>query len=321
MTMLEIHTAASSSKVASYHEFLTRYSKDSKTVYGFVEGKEDPCFYRGFIDLMLPEEWEVELWPAGNKDEVYRIHADLDWKRFPRTRICFFVDRDIADIIPEKLTEASNIFVTVGYSIENDLVKKGTCRRVLSELCGLSYADHARLEGLCVMFEREYELFLKALVPVMAWVLCWRRIGKRPNLNEIAMRDLFEIQNGCLLVKAMPKGKSSVSEYLHQRCNVSFDPTIEIGVYEAEIKRGGLYKRLTRGKFAFWFLVEFCITVHRDIAKLIEEIPKPPKMHVALSCANGVALIGPRARIPTSLRDFLRATYCTYIGRCERKAA
>ena len=52
--MLEMHAAALSSKVASYHEFLSRFSKFKKVVYGFVEGKEDPCFYRGFIDFFSP---------------------------------------------------------------------------------------------------------------------------------------------------------------------------------------------------------------------------------------------------------------------------
>jgi len=313
MSMLSIHTSALNSKIASYHEFLSRYSKHSKVVYGFVEGKDDPCFYRGFIDQLLPEDWTVELWPAGNKDEVYKIHSDLDWRRFSKKRICFFVDRDLADLIPEKVTQDTNIYVTKGYSIENDIVNKATCMRVLSELCGFANADHTDLENVCMLFENELETFLKMMIPVMAWILCWRRNGKRSNLGDILMRDLFSFRNGHLQSEPKPKGKGGVAQYLHDQCNVVIDPSIDISIFEAEFLRDRIYRKFTRGKYVFWFLVEFCNAVHRDAVTLCGSISKIPKKNVTLSFNNGMAVIGTRARIPVSLREFLKSTFCAYI--------
>ena len=172
--------AALHNKVASYHEFLARYSRRSKVVYGFVEGKEDPCFYRGLIELLLPGDWEVELWPAGNKDQVYHVHSGIDWRRFRKTRVCFFVDRDLSDMIPEKLPADRNIYVTSGYSIENDLVKKAICKRLLAELYGFAHADHGELEAVGVIFEKTRS-FLRRLIPVMAWIVHWRRRNKDPT--------------------------------------------------------------------------------------------------------------------------------------------
>lgn len=100
MSMISIHAAAIDGRAAAYHEFLTRYAKRERVVYGFVEGKDDPCFYRGFLELLIPETWEIELWPAGNKDQVYRIHQYIDWRKFPKARVCFFVDRDLSKLIP-----------------------------------------------------------------------------------------------------------------------------------------------------------------------------------------------------------------------------
>ena len=117
MSMVHVHDDALASKVESYHEFLTRYSKTAKVVYGFVEGKDDLSYYQGFVDQILPDDWEVELWPAGNKNRVYGIYKDLDWRRFPKKRVCFFVDRDLSDLIPEKLVTDINIYVTDDYSI------------------------------------------------------------------------------------------------------------------------------------------------------------------------------------------------------------
>lgn len=314
MTMIEIHAAAISSMSASYHEFLTRYSKTKKVVYGFVEGKEDPCFYRSFIELQLPDDWHVELWPAGKKDRVYEIHKSIDWRRFKKSRICFFVDRDLSDMIPERLTSDTNIYVTTGYSIENDVVNKATCNRILTELCGFANSAHAELDAVCEIFEQEYEIFLQSLMPIMAWILEWRkRGGARPNLNDIQMRDIFSISNGRLLTNANPKGKTDLALYLHEQCNVPFISGIDITPMQAEFSRRNSYKKFTRGKYVLWFLIEFCNAVHRDAVALFTGLTKPPKIHINLSCSNGMAIIGTRARVPRTLRSFIQSTFCAHI--------
>lgn len=316
MTMIEIHAAAVGTMSASYHEFLSRYSKNAKVVYGFVEGKEDPCFYRGFIELQLPNDWRLELWPAGNKNKVYDIHKNIDWRRFKKSRICFFVDRDLSDMIPESLAQDTNIYVTTGYSIENDVVNKATCNRVLTELYGFANADHDNLDAVCELFEQQLNIFHQAMVPIMAWILAWRRSGKRFNLNDILMRDLFSFSNGHIQPNATPKGKPNVSTYLHEQCKVELTPGIDITSIHAEFSPPP-YNKFTRGKYIFWFLIEFCNAVHRDTAALFKAMSKPPKMNVTLSGANGMAVIGPRARIPKSLRVFIQSTFCSYINKVE----
>lgn len=314
MTMLEIHSAAVSNKAASFHEFLSRYSKKAKIVYGFVEGKEDPCFYRGFIELLLPDDWHIELWPAGNKDQVYEIHRSLDWRRFRKSQVCFFVDRDLSEMIPENLTQDTNIYVTTGYSIENDVVSKATCNRILSEVCGFALADHAELDAVCEIFEHELERFYQAMIPIMAWILEWkRRGGARPNLNDIQMRDIFSFADGRLLTNETPKGKADIHLYLHEQCNVVYTQGVDIAPLQAEFVRKKFYKKFTRGKYVFWFLIEFCNAVHRDTAALFNGLAKPPKMHVNLSSSNGMTVIGTRARIPRSLRNFIQDTFGAYI--------
>lgn len=299
-SMLDIHELALNSRVSSYHEFLSRYSKTKKVVYGFVEGKEDPCFYRGFIEHEIPGNWEIELWAAGNKTQVYQIHKLIDWRRFPKKRICFFVDRDLSDLIPEKLIRDVNIYVTDGYSIENDIVNRGTCKRILAEVFGFENAKHEELDKICGLFEQEFEKFLLAMIPVMAWILCWHRDKKRAGLN-IHMPNLFSLSDGYLQTKAKPKGKDNLDEYLHGQCNVAYDRTVNISIIQTELRNGSAYRDYTRGKYVFWFLVEFCLSVKKS-------------MHVTLSASNGMAVIGNRARIPNSLRQFLNNTFSHYIA-------
>lgn len=300
MSMLQIHAAALSSNVATYHEFLSRYSKTKKVVYGFVEGKEDPCYYRGFLEHHIQDDWQLELWAAGNKKQVYGIHKNIDWRRFPKNRICFFVDRDLSDLIPERLTSDANIYVTDGYSIENDITNKGTCIRILTELCGFSTVIHEDLDQTGDLFEQEFEKFLIAMIRIMAWILLWRRKGEHVALNNIMMRDIFLFVNGKLQIIHNPKGKPSVEEYIHEQCNIDYDQTMNINSIELELKNNDTYKNFTRGKYVFWFLISFCLSVKKS-------------MSVTLSPSNGMVVIGNRARIPNSLRQFVNNTYCEYI--------
>ena len=311
--MLQIHASALSAQIASYHEFLSRYTEAAQVVYGFVEGKDDPCFYRGFIDNLLPDDWEVELWPAGNRDQVYRVHADMDWRRFPKKRVCFFVDRDLSGLLPEALTTDSNIYVTDSYSIENDLVKRGTCRRVLSEVCALGTLDHGELDTVCDLFEVELEKFLTAMIPAMAWILHWRRNSERAALNDILMKDLFTFKSGTLRTIPTPKGKANPVQYIHEQCNVAHDATVNIASLEAELRKGGAYRHFTRGKYVFWFLIEFCCSVRASVKMHFKSCTKVPPMNVAFGAANGMTIIGNRARVPKSLKTFLSANYCEYI--------
>lgn len=315
--MIEIHTEALDSRVASYHEFLVRYSESAKVVYGFVEGKQDPAFYRGFIDLMLPDDWQVELWAAGNKERVYEIHRLMSWRKFSKKRVCFFVDKDLSEIIPENLPKDSNIYVTSGYSIENDVVKKDVCARVLVELFGFSAVDHAELEKVKVIFDSELDKFCMFLIPVMAWIVAWKRNGKRPSLNDILMRDLFSFSATSIQQVAKPKGHPDMVAYIHSQCNIALDATVDIAPTELLLASKSNYRLFARGKYVFWFLIEFCHAVHKNGPILFSGVKSIPKLSLTISHMNAMAVVGPRARLPRSLEKFLKETFLAFIGGGE----
>ncbi len=320
MTMLAIHCDAIDNKAACYHEFLLRYSRNARTVYGFVEGKDDPCFYRGFINQMLPDDWNVEMWPAGNKRQVYQVYADVDWRRFPKRRVCFFADRDLSDMIPETFAQDRNIYLTDGYSIENDVVKKETCRRLLTEIWGFGNTPHAEIDEICDLFEQELEAFLLGMIHIMAWILYWKRNGERPNLNNLQMGHLFSFEAGRLRVIGTPQDMPSVAAYIHKQCNVVTKHDVDITVVEAEFQQDGVYRKFTRGKYLLWFLVAFCNAVHRSTTSLFRSVRRPPRVRGDVSSSHGMVVIGDRARMPSSLRVFLSGTYCKYIqSKSSRK--
>jgi hypothetical protein len=314
MSLKEIHDQALSNKISCYHEFLSRYSRTKKIVYGFVEGKEDPSFYRGFIESLIPDDWDLELWSAGSKERVYQVHKNIDWRRFSKKRVCFFVDRDLSDIIPEKLEKDTNIYVTNGYSIENDVVNRRCCKRVLTEVCGFSKFSHGEVDQICDLFENELEKFYLAMIPIMAWILYWRRKKIKAYLNSIEMKDLFSFVDGQLHSKPSPKRKAGVEEYIHSQCNIAIEKQIDISLYEAEFRNKKIYRKLTRGKYAFWFLIQFCLSARQSAKILIKSCQTIPSMNVSLSLTNGMTVIGNRARLPHSLRRFLNETFIQYIA-------
>lgn len=313
MGMIDTHKLAIESISPVYHEFLATYDKTEKSVYAFVEGRDDIAFYRGFIEQTIPDDWTVKLWCAGNKDKVIHLHSNIDWKRFPKTRIVFFVDRDLADFTKEMLPKDDNVYVTDGYSIENYIVTRPTCERVLIEVCNLSELSNDEKEKILDLFDEQLIRFKESLIPVMAWIIHWKRSGQKPCLDDIVMKHLFNVVDGKLQIKKKPKNFSSIEKYIHKQCNISYKPNEKVSTVISEFVRADGLKRFIRGKYILWFLVEFSLSIHKAISKYSSRFSKPPKMHISFSHSNGMLLLATRTRIPKSLRKFLECTFRVYI--------
>jgi hypothetical protein len=70
--MIKEHEEAADSANTVYHEFLLWYKKEKHEVYAIVEGKEDPLFYRGIIENLLPDGWDVRSIAAVKRHKVVR---------------------------------------------------------------------------------------------------------------------------------------------------------------------------------------------------------------------------------------------------------
>ena len=313
MSMIDKHSIALNSVTSLYHEFLLRYKK-LKKVFGFVEGKEDLSFYRGFIEQKISNDWIVELWPVGNKDKVIELYSTIDWNRFPKEQLMFFIDLDFSDYLDEYLPTNRNVYITDGYSIENNIVNRATCERVLIEILGLSSIPKNDLDKILDIFEEQLEFFAESMIEIMAWILYWKKSGEKPCLNDIILKHLYKIEKIKLYVIEKPNGYNDAIEYVHNQCNIQLNKAAKILPLKNYFLENDDYKMRIRGKYMFWFLIEFAINVHSEITSLSKSLKKAPKMHVNLSQSGGSVLIAPRCRVPESLDIFLNNTCCTYIG-------
>lgn len=314
MNMLQLHAAALQSPSTAYHEFLLKYKPNESIVYGFVEGKEDPMFYRGLIEQALPQGWEIELIQAGNRNNVLQSHAGFDWSKFSRKRICFFVDRDLTEFVGEKSTPSDNIYITDGYSIENEALTFGTYRRLLEEVFNIADIGVQDAEKLRHTFERNLAVFREALGPVMAEIILWRQAGLRPNLNNIDIRQIFEFVNGDARIKSAYATSDLRAAHAALCVGLPQSPKATRGASEANFLSFAQAERFIRGKYALWFLVESATKAHESIQVLLPTFRLPPKVKISIGAKNAMVVVAPRLRCPETLRAFISQTFLAFIS-------
>lgn len=320
MSMLNLHKQAREKKAqVRLHEFKSSYKKDSKIIYGFCEGKDDLAFYRGPIESYLNENWTVQLWEVGGIANVVDLFSKFDWQDYDRSQIVFFIDRDLTEFTGVILPNEENVYITDNYSIENDVVNWNTCERILTEILGFNSLTIDEKRELKRQFETELSNFIDLMVPVMSWIVSWRLNGRKASLNDIYMKDLFNIEKGTLKQISQLKEYGDATEYIHKQCNLDLDTGIDIAEICAKFCTDDRHLKFTRGKYLIWFLAEFCLSIHRDCLNIsiIKSVTTQPKNTSNFSHSCAVILISARFRIPISLKAFLSKTVGDYVSRIE----
>lgn len=312
MNMLEVHAGALDSGIVPYHEFLYPY-KNKCIVYGFVEGNDDPIFYRGLIEQHLPNEWDLELIRSGNKDRVLEVMKNMDWSRFSRKRICFFVDRDLSEFVDEKYPLSENLYITDKYSIENEVVTFRTMKRVLEEVFNVTKLNSTETDVIKMLFDFNLTSFQETMTPIMSQILIWRRSGEKVCLNNILPKELFRFVEGKIELISEFAVYTSRIEYAAECANAPLATIDELRKAESEFRAHEGVNKYIRGKYLLWFFMECTLAIYRDIRKFCKGHPSSPKSKLPLGVANIMTIAGNRVRCPDSLKIFIEHNYCEYI--------
>jgi hypothetical protein len=313
---LEVHSRAAQRSNVFLHQFLTDYEKNNKIIYGFVEGHDDPSFYRNFIDNIFPNnEWSVCLYPVGGKQKVLSILKDLNWRIYKKNQIVFFVDRDLQDFLNEKLPSNSNLYVTDFYSIENYIVSSYMFERLIKEAYGFTSISQNELNSLVQLFEDQLNLFTDAMSDLMCHIINWRLNGERPILANLRLNYLFQVKNGNFELKTDRFGQkidiiAKAEEDLHlSRICLNFSQR------KKEFMKSNNYQKFVRGKYLMAFFNMYCRSIHDDYRN-ISFITLPSIRSARPEC--DIQLAGPRCRCPDSLSSFLNETIVKYIKSIEK---
>jgi hypothetical protein len=308
-SMLEIHSQAIQNVDTAYHEFLLIYRKDELCVYGFVEGKDDPCFYRHLVEKELPEKWSIKLIQSGSRNKVLRSYQSFDWSNYNSKRICFFVDRDMHDFLNTQTDARSNIYVTDGYSIENSILGDKLLNSVLSDVYQINLLhpdDETKIKQIVRVNE---DVFFEAILPLMGQIMLWRRSGSIANLNNLKLDSFFSFDEAiCQVSEQIVLLAESAKQIGCERCD---DADILAAVQEIRVHNRS--RMMIRGKYALWFFLKQCEAIGESIHKLSPKIPSPPKKRIEYGMKNAIVIIGPRVHAPESLKDFIRHNYLLFI--------
>ncbi len=318
MSMIEIHKDALQSSNIPYNDFLLFYRIGGKKVYGFVEGKTDPSFYRTFIENVLTDGWECRLIPAGNKENVLNLFAAMDWGRFPKKAICFFVDRDLSEFLGGEKYQGDNLFVSDCYSIENEILNEHTLERTLEEICCIGILKPDELQKLKELFLSNLIYFKEALACVMAQIIIWRRAQQKGDnliarLECIKVKTFFEFSFGRIALKSNYVSSAKRIEHAANSVKAQIGTQAELKTAEEEFRAKAGIDKFVRGKYLVSFFLECTEALRVAIPTLFNRHLQPPGKSAAVGEATAIMIIGPRARCPNSLRTFLDCNYGEHI--------
>ena len=252
------------------------YKEHSQCVYGFVEGKDDPAFYKYLIKSQLPDDWEIKLITSGNKQKVIRSYKNFNWTDYSRKRICFFIDRDLQDFleVPQKLDD--NLYITDGYSIENSILHDELIFEVLSDIYQITQLRAEEEDIIKQIIRTNKDLFFESIMPLMGQILLWRRSGSKPNLNNLALDKFFSFSQANLVSIDCNKILEVAAKQLG--CNLCAD--IDISTAENEIRSHINARNCVRGKYAFWLFVKQCESIWEAIPILLQRFPNKPSKRI-----------------------------------------
>lgn len=316
--MIEIHQDALASSNVPYNDFLLFYQMGKKMVYGFIEGKTDPSFYRTFLENVLPDRWECKLIQAGNKDKVLALYAAFDWSRFPRKAVCFFVDRDLSEFLGGEKYQGNNLFVSDNYSIENELMTEHTFERTLDEVCAVGSLQPAEMQKLKELFQINLALFKEALACVMAQIILWRRAQKNGNnfiarLDSVKVKTLFEFNSGVIALKPAFTSATSRVQYAADAVEAPISSEAELQAAETEFRDKAGIEKFVRGKYLISFFLECTESLRLAIPILFKRHAQTPGKTAGVGEGNAMMIIGPRVRCPATLLSFLERNYADHI--------
>lgn len=314
MGYLELLRGEQDSKNVMYIEFLAEYQKNTQgnICYGFVEGKDDPSFYRCLINHHLPQGGKIRLFLAKNKRGVIELYKHFDWRRFNKNRIVFFVDRDLSVFTQEDILVADNVYVTDNYSIENDIINEEVFESVLRECMGFADVSFELMNGLISLFRQQKESFEKSMIVIMSNILHWKKLKLNPaNYSNIKIKDILSVKDGEIVYT---KTTAEILDLVYRQSKVDRRHYHEEKVKKiaSDFEQHSHHKKFTRGKYLTTFFVMLCNSIHTDYQTLsIGAIPKNNTGRTI--CDNDLfSIAAPRCRIPESLKVFVENTLLNY---------
>lgn len=306
MTFLDKLRQARETGPSAYHFFLVDHPKAPDAVYVFLEGRDDSSFYTTFLRGFIRDIDKLHIYRCGNKKGVYEAYDKVERRSTHSEVILFFVDKDLSDILEENCLQATNIYVTDYYSVENYVVSVDMLRRVWEDFF---FLRERRVDFGIVAekFREELASFYDTMHPIAIWIVYCRRNGLSPILNNINLAHICTIDDDCATKPV--EGLDLISE-LEQRCQVNTPEGYASACKEISSELLALEPKMyVRGKFELWFFIKFLERLEQGLNNSVLEHRQRLKVRTRIGKSNAMEILGPRAEIPKSLETFLERCF------------
>jgi hypothetical protein len=321
---------------SNYIRLLQVYWSKTNSVHLFVENIDDFEFYRTFVKFIY-RSYEPIAYRLEGKKNVIDAYEEINWKRFKRSKVLFFADKDYDDLLKKPQVEASNFFYTRYYSIENYLVNEPTFRIVLSNF--FTKMDNELTEKLVAKFNFAHSLFIHKLKALTRFILIYREIDKDLDLDKFKMSYFIHIENMELLEKrlvleynynrikrdplasSLEKSllrKDTISEILVNKCGAAKEIVTFSKIMLKEVVLNSIPDPhiFIRGKYALWFFMEMIQSADHAIKAIYEQEKRKfdqtnpiPKMRSNISQTFIFDLLASKLDIPKEIEEFLMYNY------------
>ena len=294
--------------------FYSDYKKDSpKVCYGFVEGKDDPSYYRTAIKQNIDKDCSIILYPSGGKEIVKYVYEEIRNRNYPIEKIVYFMDRDLSCIINDtNIINDPYVYITDNYSIENDILNDDTLESVMQDILGFCATPLDELNTIKKLYNQQLDDFDNKILPIMANIIIWKKNNTKPaNYSQLKIKQLFNVKNG-ILTQIGTKDDIIKKLYKDSQVDYSIYNKSEMENIINEIQNKSLSHKIVRGKYVAVFFIMFCNSVFKDYSNI--GISSPTNIGRELRDGDIIETIAPRARVPQSLKLFINRTIVQYFS-------
>lgn len=289
-----------------YHNFISSFKKNSTDIYAFCEGDVDLSYYGEQIERLCPGTI-IHKCPVQCKNNVIEVWRYIDWNIYQKNRVLFFVDRDLSYWVGEPQFYDTNVYITDGYSFENDGVNCSMFLKLLEDLYGFANYTDSEKNDIKEFYLNKWDKFVEGSYKLMGFILYKYQTSKKHLASNIPFKK-------CLCIGTEDVWKGQIEGV---KCEEYYKTKLELFEEDLseeidEIKKrfmfdGGHYS--IRGKWCLEFMIdslEYVIDSGKLFApSLYGGKMKEPKRIMELTSRGAMAVIGPKIVPPESLKDFL----------------
>jgi hypothetical protein len=315
MSLIDELRASRQSSATAHLQFLQNQKYGG--IHAFMEGNSDPSFYRAAILRFHSDFNSIFIYDCGGKKGVYKLREKINSlseggsiKKFQIT-ILYFVDKDIAEIIPEAHPHADDVYITDHYSIENYLVSRYVFDTILTDCFSFTKGTLPDKQRFLDLFENQLQAFYDHVAPVMAWGLYLIRHKVDFKFDDIKLGRLLKFDDELNITFGVQGDFGHLIQALEDMCKVHTPPEFisEEKAIVSELK-GYPPKQFIRGKFEIWFLLKFS----EAVKQLLKKLPSIEFRYseALMSEKDIVKFLAPRLHpLPESLEHFLATRIST----------